>query len=295
MGRLAIYVERYTIARREEHAALLRYRDAAEALGHEVHFLFRNELHKIPRYDALFIRALTHPLNASYVAARLAELHGKPVIDDSRSIRICCDKVHMYRRLEQAGVSVPPTRLLTRPMLTPTQADRLFAELGAPLVLKAPQSAFSSHVERVETVEAFLRTGRRFFYHSDRLIVQQFIPSPFDWRVGVLGGQLLYACRYLIPAKTFKIEAIIDGRRAYARVEGVPLEALPEAVAQAALKAAAAIGQGLYGVDLKVTETGQVVVIEVNDNPTINAGEEDQQAPDVYTRIVSHLLEGKSS
>ena len=64
----------------------------------------RRELRRIPRHDAVFIRALTDPLNSAYVAARTAELNGIPVLDDSRSILVCCDKVHMYRRLLAAGV-----------------------------------------------------------------------------------------------------------------------------------------------------------------------------------------------
>ena len=43
---------------------------------------------------------------------------------------------------------------------------------------------------------------------------------------------------------------------------------------QTALKAANLIGDGLYGVDLKQIGT-QCYVIEVNDNPSIDAGYED--------------------
>jgi len=89
MGRLAVFVERYTISASAELEALLRYRSAADEIGHEVHYLFRPELRKIPRYDALFIRALTDPLNSAFVAARIAEMHGMPVVDDSRSILVC--------------------------------------------------------------------------------------------------------------------------------------------------------------------------------------------------------------
>jgi len=45
-------------------------------------------------------------------------------------------------------------------------------------------------------------------------------------------------------------------------------------VVKTALKAANLIGDGLYGVDLKQIGN-KVVVIEVNDNPSIDAGVED--------------------
>jgi glutathione synthase/RimK-type ligase-like ATP-grasp enzyme len=56
----------------------------------------------------------------------------------------------------------------------------------------------------------------------------------------------------------------------------------------AARAAAAAVGSGLYGIDLKEVD-GRYVVIEVNDNPTLAAGEEDRKAPLLYERIVRWL------
>ena len=57
-----------------------------------------------------------------------------------------------------------------------------------------------------------------------------------------------------------------------------------------ALKAANAIGNGLYGVDLK--QVGRkVLVIEVNDNPNIDAGVEDKIAgDDLYRRIMREFI-----
>jgi glutathione synthase/RimK-type ligase-like ATP-grasp enzyme len=289
VGRLAIFIERYTINRSSEFEALMRYRAAAEELGHHADYLFRRELRKIPSYDAVLIRALTDPLNSSFVAARIAELNGKPVIDDSRSILVCCDKVHMYRRLMAAEVPVPRTAFCGPDEIRPARGAELLARFGPRLVLKAPNSSFSQHVEKVETPEEFEKVGARFLHRADRVVVQEFVESEFDWRVGVLAGEPVFACRYVIPEETFKIMAIVDGRMRACRVEAVPVTAAPPHIVATAVAAANAIGGGLYGVDLKDVE-GRAVVIEVNDNPTINADEEDRFAPDVYARIVRHLL-----
>ena len=53
----------------------------------------------------------------------------------------------------------------------------------------------------------------------------------------------------------------------------------PPAILPAALRAARAIGSGLYGVDLKETPEG-IFVIEVNDNPNLEHGIEDQIGKD---------------
>ena len=58
-----------------------------------------------------------------------------------------------------------------------------------------------------------------------------------------------------------------------------------------AVAAAEAVGRGLYGVDLK--QIGEIIkVIEVNDNPNIDAGIEDMVlGQDLYRRIVGHFIQ----
>ena len=51
----------------------------------------------------------------------------------------------------------------------------------------------------------------------------------------------------------------------------MPLAAVPKEVLDLAVRAAAAIGTGLYGVDLKESPDGPLV-IEVNDNPSLETG-----------------------
>ncbi|MCJ7469684.1 RimK family alpha-L-glutamate ligase, partial [Candidatus Bathyarchaeota archaeon] len=55
-----------------------------------------------------------------------------------------------------------------------------------------------------------------------------------------------------------------------------------------ALKACKVIGNGLYGVDIKESIEGYVIV-EVNDNPSIYAGYEDLRSKDLYGKIIAYL------
>jgi glutathione synthase/RimK-type ligase-like ATP-grasp enzyme len=290
MGKLGVYVERYTISSSEEMDALMRLSQVARKQGHRVDFLFRPDMYKIPEYDGIFIRALTDPLNSAYVAARTAEMHGIRVIDDPTSIRICCDKVNMYQHLIGAGVPIPETRIIDRHDITSDLAQLLIEELGDPLVLKAPNSSFSMYVERVSSVEEFLTVSRRFLRRADRVVAQKFVSSSFDWRVGVLDGRPLYVCQYVIPKRRWKILTYTpEGRTVHGPVKAVPLGQAPGELIACAVRAADAIGRGLYGVDLKQLDDGYVV-IEVNDNPTINGGEEDQESGDLYERLIQALL-----
>jgi glutathione synthase/RimK-type ligase-like ATP-grasp enzyme len=288
MSRLGIFVDRKTLSSAEQLNALIRCRDAAESLGHSAEFLFPVDIRKIPQMDAVFIRARTDPLNITYVASRIAESSGIPVIDDPASIRICSDKVNMYSHLMRRGVVIPRTIFLAKEEISASRAAEIFSDLGSPLIIKEPSTSFSLRVEKVQDSDQFLKVAGRFIKMSDWIVVQQYVESRYDWRVGVLDGEILYVCKYSIPDATFKIQDSVNGHLVYCGVESIPAAQAPAPVLEMGIDAAEAIGRGLYGVDLKTTN-GDCCVIEVNDNPSLEGGE-DTAYPDVYARIITHLL-----
>ncbi|MGE5831882.1 MAG: ATP-grasp domain-containing protein, partial [Methanomicrobiales archaeon] len=167
MARLGLFVDRQTLGNSEQLTALIRLRDSAEEMGHTVYFIFPTEIAKIAKVDGLFIRSRTDPLNISFVAAKMAELRGIPVIDDPESIRVCSDKVNMYLHLMHDGVRIPETVFVGKRDLTEKTAGDLFRNLGTPLILKEPSTSFSLRVEKVHTVPEFLKTAKRFIKLSD--------------------------------------------------------------------------------------------------------------------------------
>ena len=290
MSKLGIFVNRQTLSSSEQLTAVVKCRDVAESMGHTAEFIFPVDMKKIPKLDALFIRANTDPMNTTYVAARIAQMYGIPVIDDPSSIQICADKINMYMHLMKNNVSMPRTRFLKKKELDEGLAEELFEELGTSLVLKEPSTSFSARVEKVSNVDELLKIARRFFKLSDWIVVQEYIESRFDWRVGVINGQLLYACRYIIPSETFKIQASVNGHIVYCDVESVPADQVPSQVIELGRQAGNAIGNGLYGVDIKESN-GKLYVIEVNDNPSLEGGE-DAHYPDMFQKIISYLMTG---
>jgi glutathione synthase/RimK-type ligase-like ATP-grasp enzyme len=82
-----------------------------------------------------------------------------------------------------------------------------------------------------------------------------------------------------------------DGETRFGKVETLLVEDAPRQVVRTALKAANPIGDGLYGVDLKQSR-GRCYVIEVNDNPSIDAGYEDKRLKSgLYERIAQVFLD----
>ncbi|MBU4189421.1 MAG: RimK family alpha-L-glutamate ligase [Candidatus Thermoplasmatota archaeon] len=284
---LGIFVDRQEISNSQKLNSLIKFRDVAEEMRHDVYFIFPAEIEKIAKVDALFIRSRTDPMNVSFVASKMAEFYGIPVIDDPYSIQICSDKINMYYHLMNRNVSIPKTIFVKKNDIYKDYVNELFKELGSPLIFKEPSTSFSLRVEKVYNTDEFVKIAKRFIKLSDRIVAQEYIESQFDWRIGVLNGRFLYGCKYIMPSETFKIQATINGHVVYCAVKSAPKEKIPMDVIDLAIKAANSIGKGLYGVDLKEAND-TTYVIEVNDNPSLESGELDYY-PNVYREIISYL------
>ena len=218
--------------------------------------------------------------------ARKAAAEGLVVIDDPESILRCSNKVYLAEVLARHRLPAPQTVIVHG-----RNIDHILEELSLPCVLKQPDSAFSQGVVLVRDKEALEAEARRLLSKSDLVIAQEYLPSDFDWRIGVLDRRPLFACKYFMAAGHWQIlRKGKSGKDIYGRVETLPVGKVPKKVITTALKAAGAIGDGLYGVDLKQVGN-KVYVIEVNDNPNIDAGFEDEVLQDeLYLRVVETFL-----
>ena len=151
-------------------------------------------------------------------------------------------------------------------------------ELGLPLVVKIPDGSFSRGVHKVTTADEFRRVADELFEETDLVLAQKFLPTEFDWRVGVLAGEPLFVCQYRMARGHWQIvKHRPDGssqRRRLPRLRSRPGAARGDRYRGAR---GAPIGDGFYGVDLKQTDSG-IVVMEVNDNPNLEHGIEDPSA-----------------
>jgi len=292
VSKIACFVEKYNFSDPREEAALQKFKHAAENQGHEFHFLFREDISDIPKFDAVFIRATTDPLNAAYVVSKTAWEIGLKVIDDPESITICGNKIHQYALFEKFNVPRIPTVFLSKDELHHKRINDIFEELGKPVVIKAPYTSFSKYVEKAACETNFRDVAKRFFKKSDVIAVQKFAPTAFDWRIGVLNNDVLYVCKYMIPKGRWKHGAKIRGKPTvvWGRTVTLKKETIPPELRAVALKACGVVGKGLYGVDVKEVD-GEFVVVEVNDNPSIYAGYEDRKDKDLYCKIIHYLSE----
>lgn len=269
-----------------DEKAIQRFIRAAEAIGFGTELITKDDYSRINEFDALFIRETTSVMHHTYRMARKAAAEGLVVIDDPESILMCTNKVYLAELLNKHQVPSPQTLIVS-----PDTAEQVPEQLGFPCILKQPDSSFSQGVVKVDTKEEFLKNSNLLFEKSDLLIAQKFIPTSFDWRVGILNGQPLFGCRYYMARKHWQIyERTIEGKTYSGNADTLAIEDIPENVMKHALKAANLIGNGLYGVDVKEID-GQVFVIEINDNPSIDSGCEDAVLKDkLYQEVMNEFL-----
>ncbi|MCX4246091.1 RimK family protein [Paraliomyxa miuraensis] len=252
--------------------ALRLLQKAAQAEGLSVELITRDDYARVAEFDALFIRETTAVNHHTFRFSQRAAAEGLVVLDDPESILRCSNKVYLAELLGRHGIRTPRTMIVHRGNLGPVAAT-----MGFPCVLKQPDSAFSQGVTKVTGPEDFREQATRLLRRSDLLVVQAFMPTEFDWRVGVLDQRPLFVCKYYMAAQHWQVmRHRDDGRPAdEGTTEAVPFDQTPPAVLEAAVRAANLMGDGLYGVDLKEVD-GKPYVIEVNDNPNLYAGTEDE-------------------
>ncbi|MCA9304219.1 MAG: RimK family protein, partial [Phycisphaerales bacterium] len=264
---------------------LARFRRVAARFGMASELIERSDKGRIGEFDALFIRETTYVNHWTYRFARRAEAEEMVVIDDPRSIMRCTNKVFLAETMARHRVATPRTLVLTK-----ENAMAGLQTLGFPCVLKLPDSSFSNGVSRVDKESDAPGMLASCFETTDLLVAQEYVPTDFDWRIGVLGGKALFACRYGMAAEHWQIikrdaDGVHEGDSETMLVEDAPKE-----VIKLAVRASNLMGDGLYGVDIKIVK-GKPVIIEINDNPNIDAGVEDAALGDeLYLRIMQHFF-----
>ncbi len=268
--------------------ALQKFVKAGKKQGVDVELIEKRDYGRLAEYDALFIRETTGIEHHTYRFARKAQIEGVVVIDDPDSILKCTNKVYLAELMAAHRIPAPKTRVLQKGDPEPLE---LSGEIGFPVVLKIPDGSFSRGVFKADTARRFRELADKLFKESDLILAQEFLYTQFDWRIGILNGLPLFACQYFMSRAHWQVvKHESSGRTVEGGFKTLPVEVVPKAVVDTALGLAKLIGDGLYGVDLKQNDQG-VYVIEINDNPNIDAGIEDQVLGDrLYEIVISEFV-----
>ncbi|MFC3908649.1 RimK family protein [Legionella dresdenensis] len=282
---LAILIDPSEPKAPSDSKALEFFIHSGEEMGLNVDLIEKNDSKSIAEYDALFIRTTTAVNHYTYRLSRRAFQENLVVIDDPQSIIKCSNKVYLGELLRSHQIPTPETRFISK-------FDKELPPIEFPCVLKRPDSAFSHGVVKIEDMKALQKILPQFFKASELLLIQPFIPTDYDWRIGVLDNKPIFACRYYMAENHWQIynwDAPTEDREG--RHETIPIHEVPKEIIKTALKSTRLIGDGLYGVDIK-SRGNEHYVIEINDNPSIEFGVEDQiLGESLYHQVMSVFLQ----
>jgi glutathione synthase/RimK-type ligase-like ATP-grasp enzyme len=276
--RVGILRDPNEVDRPSNDEAIRKLIEAAPAVGLEAEVIGPDASERLSQFDGLFIRTTTNVGHYTYEFSRRAESLGLVVIDDPDSILKCTNKVYLNELMQRHKVPTPKTMMVHRGNI-----EEVVPTLGLPCILKQPDGGFGLGVVKIENEEQLTSEASRLLERSELLVAQEWLPTEFDWRVCVFDRRPLFVCKYFMAPGHWQVIK----RDTAARVEGdtlaLSIGEAPEIVVSTAVRAANLIGQGFYGVDLKQVGE-QCYLIEINDNPNVDAGNEDQVLNDALYR-----------
>lgn len=266
--------------------AINKLLELAKKMDIHAELITEEDATRLMEFDALFIRTTTSLNHYTFHLSQLAAQNGMAVIDDPLSIIRCTNKVYLKELFEKEKIPSPVSTLIFKS--NENTFEDITRQVGSPFVLKIPDGSYSIGMRKISDEAEFKEALDILFEKSAILLAQEFTPTEFDWRIGILNGEPLYACKYYMAKNHWQIYChYASGRSRCGQVETIPIYQVPRKVLETALKAASFIGKGLYGVDLKVVND-RAIVIEINDNPSIDHGLEDAVLGDeLYYRILN--------
>jgi tetrahydromethanopterin:alpha-L-glutamate ligase len=240
------------------HAIVVRLEDCRFETGHPHGLHMPGFDDRLP--DAVFVRCLSGG-SFEAVTVRLGILHalretGVPVINDARAIERCVDKSMTSFLLSRAGIRSPATWVTEQPAAARCIVEREVA--NGPLVLKPLFGSQGRNLRLITTpddlpdptavagvyyLQRFVGVERDGRFRDFRLLV---------WRGHVIAAMMRHARHWITNVKR----------------GGRPVAAVPDHAMHAlAMRAAAAVGADLAGVDILYDADDQPTVLEVNSMP----------------------------
>jgi len=233
---------------------------------------------------AVIVRSM--PLGTlEQVIFRMDALHrldslGVRVLNRPRALETAIDKYLSAARMEEAGLPVPATAVSEKSR----EACAAFEELGGDVVVKPIFGSEGRGLRRITSPGEAACVFRELEAAGAAILLQRYIEHPSgDLRLFVLGGEVLCGIRRVATETSGGwITNIARGGRAE------PLDDLSW-VAPLAVRAAAAVGAEVAGVDVLPDRDGKPWLLEVNAVPGWRALSA-VTGIDVAAEVIAYLL-----
>jgi [lysine-biosynthesis-protein LysW]--L-2-aminoadipate ligase len=276
--RIAVWMSRVRVEEKLLLAAL-DARGIAYELIDDRRVIFDLHENGFRRFDVIIERCINH--SRALYALRILNDWGVPTVNSYPAALICGNKLETTSALIRAGVPSPRTRVA----FTPPSALEAIEELGYPVVLKPATGSWGRLLAKVndrEAAEALLEHKQVLgSYHHSIFYIQEYIPKPErDIRAFVIGDETVGAIYRYSP------HWITNTARG-GHATNCPVT--PE-LNDMCVRAAHAVGGGVFGVDLLEDPERGLLVNEVN--YTIEFRNSiDTTGVDIPGRVVDYVLE----
>ncbi len=205
------------------------------------------------KYDVIVERCVSH--SRAEAALQILGAWGIPCVNNAQVAQVCGSKLQTSLALVDAGVPTPKVKIAC----TPETAVDAIEELGYPAVLKPAVGSWGRLLAKVndrEAAEAILEHKSTLgSYHHSIFYIQEYVNKPDrDLRTFVVGDETI--CGITRHSAHWITNTARGGQ-----AENCPIT--PE-IDELSRAAAAAVGGGILAIDLLETETGELLVNEVN-------------------------------
>jgi len=233
---------------------------------------------ELPRFDAVIPRIGASVTHYGLAVLRQFEMQGVYSLNESVAIGRARDKLRALQLLARAGIGLPTTAFAN----DPRRAEEVIAEVGgAPVVIKLLEGTQGMGVILAETEASAKSIIEAFSAANVDIMVQEFVreSNATDVRAFVIGGRVVAAMRRTGKSGEFRSNLHRGGR-----AEAAELSAAEH---DTAIRAAAALGLNVCGVDLLRSDRGPMV-LEVNSSPGLE-GIEQATGTDIASAIIEFL------
>ncbi|MEM3196346.1 MAG: lysine biosynthesis protein LysX [Conexivisphaerales archaeon] len=271
----------YDIVRWEEKALL----EAGKKRGLEIELvdvrgqMFDLSSHKGAYGDVALQRATSYYRGLH--AAAIIQSYGTPVVNSMEILEITGNKAFTLLKLREHGVPIPHTYVT----FDVEKALESFKSLGGRAVIKPVMGSWGRMVGLLETENSAKAVLEDRLYMDPLYQVyymQEYVRRPpRDIRAFVVGKRVIAAIYRYQPETDWRTNTALGGRAENCPVTGE--------IEDLALRAATAIGDGIYGVDIMENENG-MVVHEVNGTVEFK-NSVPVTGVDIHGKIVEYLID----
>lgn len=210
-------------------------------------------------WKAIFFRKVGKYKNVAHVISKVAQQEGISFVDQIYRFSNDYGKLNQMYKLAANNIPIPKTYF--SPIYDNEKLNKAIKLLGFPMIVKRSPSRMGAGVFLARTrKEIFILCKQD---EAKEIILQEFIPNAFDYRILILGKKVAVAEKRTRMAKNEFRNNVALG----AQEEFLDLKKLPIEIKKTAIAAAIATDIQVAGVDIVVDSNNKLYVLEVNRTP----------------------------